>query len=81
MQLTLPPGWRAHLPPTINVGGKWGTYVARYDQEGATLHISRRIEGARGIHSPDALPDLVSWLRAIGRDDVPYLVLEREQTP
>jgi transglutaminase-like putative cysteine protease len=81
LELTLPRGWRAQLPPSVKVEGKWGAYVARYSQEGSLLHVHRRIEGARGIHPPDALPDLVSWLRAIGQDDVPYLVLEPGQNP
>jgi transglutaminase-like putative cysteine protease len=81
MQLSLPPGWRVQLPPSVNVTGKWGSYVARYAQEGTTLHVSRRLEGARGIHPPDAVADLAAWLRAIGQDDVPYLVIEPGQTP
>jgi hypothetical protein len=81
VRLSLPPGWRAQLPPSVNVTGKWGSYVARYTQEGATLHVSRRIEGARGVHPPEAVADLAAWLRAIGQDDVPYLVIEPGQTP
>jgi transglutaminase-like putative cysteine protease len=79
--LSLPPGWRVQLPPSVNVAGKWGSYVARYAQEGATLHVSRRIEGARGVHPPEAVADLAAWLRAIGQDDVPYLIIEPGQTP
>jgi hypothetical protein len=76
--LTLPEGWRVQLPPTVTVAGKWGSYTARYTQEGTTLTVSRRLEGARGIYPPEALPDLTAWLRAIGEDDVPYLVIEPE---
>jgi transglutaminase-like putative cysteine protease len=81
LQLSLPPGWRVQLPPSLNVTGKWGSYVANYAQEGRVLHVSRRLEGARGIHPPDAVADLAAWLRAIGQDDVPYLVIEPGQTP
>jgi transglutaminase-like putative cysteine protease len=76
--LTLPAGWRVQLPPTVTVTGKWGSYTARYTQEGTTLTVSRRLEGARGVYPPEALPDLAAWLRAIGKDDVPYLVIEPE---
>jgi transglutaminase-like putative cysteine protease len=76
--LTLPAGWRVQLPPTVTVTGKWGSYTARYTQEGTTLTVTRRLEGARGVHPPTALPDLAAWLRAIGKDDVPYLVIEPE---
>jgi transglutaminase-like putative cysteine protease len=81
LQLSLPPGWRVQLPPEVNVTGKWGSYVARYVQEGTTLHVSRRLSGARGIHPPEAVADLAAWLKAIGQDDVPYLVIEPGQTP
>jgi hypothetical protein len=77
----LPAGWLVQLPPSVNVTGKWGSYVARYAQEGTTLHVSRRIEGARGVHPPESVADLAAWLRAIGQDDVPYLVIEPGQTP
>jgi transglutaminase-like putative cysteine protease len=79
--LTLPAGWRVQLPPAIRVTGKWGTYSAQYDQEGTTLHLCRQLEGARGVYPPEALPDLTAWLRAIGKDDVPYLVIESGATP
>ena len=81
VRLSLPPGWRVQLPPSVKVTGKWGSYVARYDQEGTMLHVSQRIEGARGVHPPEAVADLAAWLRAIGQDDVPYLVIEPGQTP
>jgi hypothetical protein len=76
--LALPAGWAVQLPPTVTVSGKWGSYTARYTQEGNTLRVFRRLEGARGVYPPESLPDLTAWLRAIGRDDVPYLVIEPE---
>jgi hypothetical protein len=79
--LTLPEGWSVQLPPPISVTGKWGTYSALYQQEGTTLHLSRQLEGARGVYPPEALPDLTAWLRAIGKDDVPYLVIESGAAP
>ncbi|MFL5403480.1 MAG: DUF3857 domain-containing transglutaminase family protein [Gemmatimonadales bacterium] len=81
MELTLPDGWRVQLPPAVEVAGKWGNYAAKYTQEGTTLRVTRRIEGARGIYPPDSAPDLAAWLRAIGKDDVPYLVIEPSPTP
>lgn len=79
--LTLPPGWRAQLPGQVEVTGKWGRYSARYQQDGSTLRVSRLLEGARGVYPPEDLPDLTRWLRAIGQDDVSYLVLETSATP
>jgi uncharacterized protein DUF3857/transglutaminase superfamily protein len=81
LTLTLPAGWRADLPHAVSVTGKWGTYAAAYTQDGNRLHLTRRLEGARGIHPPEDLPDLVAWLRALAVDDVPYLVLEPAPTP
>jgi hypothetical protein len=74
--LSLPPGWRVQLPPPVEVTGKWGSYAASYHQDEATLRVTRYIEGARGIYPPEAVKDLSAWLRAIGKDDVPYLVIE-----
>ena len=81
IDLTLPAGWQVQLPPDIHVTGKWGTYTARYAQEGNSLRLSRRLEGARGVYPPEDLSDLTTWLREIARDDVTYLVLESGATP
>jgi hypothetical protein len=81
LSLTLPPGWRVHLPPPVTVTGKWGSYTARYAQDDSTLRVHRRLEGARGVYAPEAVADLAAWLRAVGQDDVPYLVLETGSTP
>jgi len=79
--LTLPPGWQAQLPPSVEERGKWGTYIATYQQEGQVLRLFRRLEGARGVYPPEDLYDLTAWFRAIAKDDVPYLVLETGATP
>jgi hypothetical protein len=79
--LTLPAGWRAHLPGEINAVSKWGTYLASYRQDENVLRISRRLVGARGIYPPGDLPDLTKWLRQVAQDDVSYLVIERGSTP
>jgi hypothetical protein len=79
--LNLPAGWRAQLPRDVEAIAKWGRYSAHYQQEGTTLSISRRLEGARGIYPPEDLPDLTAWLRKIAQDDVTYLVLESGSRP
>jgi hypothetical protein len=79
--LALPSGWRAELPRTVNVDGKWGHYATRYTQDGQTLHVVREFEGARGVYPPAAVGDLVSWLRAVAADDVPYIVIESGASP
>lgn len=75
LELTLPHGWRAQLPKPVSVSGVWGTYQASYTQEGDQLKLTRRLQGTRGVQPPEALPDLLHWLRAVAADDVPYLVL------
>jgi transglutaminase-like putative cysteine protease len=79
--LGLPSGWRVQLPPEVEVAGKWGSYSARYRQEGTTLHVSRRLAGARGIYPPEDLSDLAGWLRGIAQDDVSYLLIEPSPIP
>jgi transglutaminase-like putative cysteine protease len=81
IDLTLPAGWRVQLPPEVDVSSKWGSYTARYRQQGTNLRISRRLEGARGVYPPADLPDLTRWLREVARDDVTYLVMETGPTP
>jgi transglutaminase-like putative cysteine protease len=81
IELTLPPGWRVQLPHDVDVRGKWGSYSARYRQEGGTLQISRRLEGGRGVYPPQDLSDLTRWLRGLAEDDVSYLVIEANSTP
>jgi transglutaminase-like putative cysteine protease len=78
---TLPEGWRVQLPRNVSATGKWGSYLARYAQEGRTLRVSRRLEGTRGVYPPESITDLTTWFRAIGEDDVPYLVVEPGATP
>jgi hypothetical protein len=81
LRLALPSGWTVRVPPSIEVAGKWGSYTARYSQEGDTLAVIRRLEGARGIYPPGSLGDLAQWLRSIAQDDVPYLVIDARATP
>jgi transglutaminase-like putative cysteine protease len=81
IDLTLPVGWRVQLPPEVDFSSKWGSYTARYQQEGTRLRVSRRLEGARGVYPPADLPDLTRWLRGIAQDDVTYLVIETGPTP
>jgi transglutaminase-like putative cysteine protease len=81
LSLTLPPGWSVQLPRNVSATGKWGAYTARYTQEGRTLQVSRRLEGTRGVYPPDSVADLIAWLRAVGEDDVPYLLVDTGVIP
>jgi transglutaminase-like putative cysteine protease len=81
LSLALPSGWAVRLPSSIETTGKWGSYTARYRQEGDTLRVTRQLQGTRGIYPPDQLADLNRWLREVAQDDTPYLVLEPGSVP
>jgi hypothetical protein len=76
IRLTLPEGWRAQLPASDSVSGRWGRYVAHYTQEGQELRVTRYLEGTRGIYPPSDVKDLTEWLRALAQDDTAYLILK-----
>ncbi|MGH7568478.1 MAG: DUF3857 domain-containing protein [Gemmatimonadales bacterium] len=77
LRLTLPDGWRAHLPPSVAETSVFGTYSAVYAQEGRELRIRRRMAGRKGVEPPERVDALIAWLRAISKDDVKFIVLER----
>jgi hypothetical protein len=78
IQITLPAGWHAKLPPSVHVTGPFGTYTADYTQTGQLLQIVRHREGATGIYAPDRIKDLTAWLRQVGQDNAKYIVLEKQ---
>ncbi len=75
-RITLPEGWRARLPASLELSGPFGTYASTYEQNGRVLHIVRRTVGARGILPPARARDLLGFLRAISRDDPRLIILE-----
>jgi len=77
-EVTLPPGWRARLPQSFEASSPFGVYRTTYQQDGRVLRVSRFLTGFRGTLPGDRVEELVTWLRAVSRDDVPYLVLERQ---
>ncbi len=74
--LLLPPGWQARLPPDIDATSVFGHYRAHYAQVGRELTVERSIVGATGVQPPERISQLITWLRAIGQDDVRYIALE-----
>jgi len=74
--ITLPEGWHARLPASVHVTGAYGVYASTYAQNGRLLRIERGGSGVRGIQPPDSVADLVTFLRAIARDDARTIVLE-----
>ncbi|HEY5086030.1 MAG TPA: transglutaminase-like domain-containing protein, partial [Gemmatimonadaceae bacterium] len=76
-RVTLPEGWRARLPATVTATSVFGDYTTTYTQEGRDLVFNRRIVGGTGVFMPDRVNELVAWLRAIGHDDVKFIVLDK----
>ena len=77
LEMTLPVGWKAQLPPNVDAPSAFGRYTAEYRQDGRVLRITRRLVGAPGVQPPDQVGALLDWLKRIGTDDVRYVVLNR----
>jgi transglutaminase-like putative cysteine protease len=77
LTITLPPGWKAKLPPGISATSAFGSYASEYTQTGNVLRLSRKISGTRAVLPPERMPDLIAWLRQVGKDDARFIVLER----
>jgi len=76
LEVTLPARWTARLPEDVTATSQFGEYVATYRQEGDVLRITRRLTGHRGTASPEAVGELIGWLRDVSRDDVQVLILD-----
>lgn len=59
----------------------FGTYESTYTQTGRELVIMRRLTGGTGIFLPQRGPELLNWLRAIGRDDSKFIAIDKPATP
>lgn len=77
VRITLPDGWHARLPSSVNATSVFGHYEVIYRQDGRDLVIIHRTRGAKGIYPKERVGDLVSWLRECAKDRVPFIVLER----
>ena len=80
IELTLPTGWRARLPKSIDAPSPFGHYTVKYEQAGDKLRVTRRFSGARGVLPPERVGDLIAWFRQVGADNQDFIVLERAPT-
>ena len=78
VRITLPNGWVAKLPPSVEATGPFGIYSAEYTQAGNTLRILHRVGGVEGIYPPDKLGELTDWLKKVASDDPKFIVLEKK---
>ncbi len=77
VRVRLPAGWRATLPKNESVSGPPGTYEMTYAQVGDELRISRTLTGTRDVALASQMPQVIEWLRAVGKDDSKLIVLQR----
>jgi transglutaminase-like putative cysteine protease len=75
-RITLPEGWHARVPPNDSAPSIFGTYVSRYSQQGRDLVMTVVVSGNAGIYPPEKITDLIDWFRAIGKDRVPFIVID-----
>lgn len=75
LEVTLPEGWKATLPPAVDARSAFGHYVSSYSQEGRVLRVRRELRGWEGRQPKTEIDALIAWLKAITRDDVKFIVL------
>jgi hypothetical protein len=76
LRMTLPPGWRAELPPNVTETSQFGSYSAEYVQDGRELRVTRSMSGNQGTAPPESVDELITWVRAVSKDDVKFIVLQ-----
>jgi hypothetical protein len=77
LRLTLPEGWHAKLPPNVDAKSIYGEYQATYAQVGRELQITRSRTGTHGVFGADTYDALIDYLKAISKDDVKVIILEK----
>ncbi|HEU4629799.1 MAG TPA: DUF3857 domain-containing transglutaminase family protein [Gemmatimonadaceae bacterium] len=76
VRITLPDGWRAHLPEGVHATSVFGEFRSDHAQEGRVLVLRRKLAGARGIYPPERVAELTAWLRAMAKEDTRFIILE-----
>jgi hypothetical protein len=77
VRMRLPSGWRATLPKNETLSGLPGTYEVTYEQVGDELRMSRTLTGTRNVAPANRMPDVIAWLKTVGKDDAKLIVLQR----
>ena len=75
LRITLPAGWNAQLPHDVHATSVFGEFHSEYTQQGRDLMVHRSISGGRGVFAPDRISELVTWIRAMGKEDTRFIVL------
>jgi hypothetical protein len=75
LRLTLPAGWTAQLPKTVNATSEFGTYRVEFTQVGRTLRIVHTTTGGSGIYPPSDIGKLIDWFKEMATDDAQFIAL------
>ncbi|HEU0300601.1 MAG TPA: hypothetical protein VFR37_14120, partial [Longimicrobium sp.] len=75
-RVALPEGYRARLPQNVSAESAFGRYSAEFAQQGRELRVVRRYAGRRGTEPRARLPELLTFLRDMAKDDVVFIVVE-----
>jgi transglutaminase-like putative cysteine protease len=76
-RITLPAGWKAKLPPSVTANSAFGSYRSEYVQDGRVMRITRVFTDSKAVLPPERMPELIVWLRQIGKDDAKLVLLEK----
>jgi hypothetical protein len=79
-RITLPDGWKAKLPSSVTATSAFGGYRSEYVQDGRVMRITRVFTGSKAVLPPEKMPELIAWLRQIGKDDANHILLEGAPT-
>ncbi len=69
IEIALPEGWLADLPPSVTVDSRFGHYESSYTQEGRIMRLRRMSNGTTGVFEPESIQELVEFYQAVLDDD------------
>jgi transglutaminase-like putative cysteine protease len=77
LEITLPDGWKAELPPSVHEEGPWGLFRKSYTQDGNVLRIERHARGTSATLPPERIGDVTAMFRRLAADNASTLVIRR----
>lgn len=77
LKLTLPEGWEAQLPESVELATDFGRYRKVYRQEGRVLTVERFAGGGTQVIAPERVGELIEFLKGMMKDDAAVLVIVR----
>jgi hypothetical protein len=77
LKLTLPEGWEAQLPESVELDTDFGRYRKVYRQEGRVLTVERFAGGGTQVIAPERVGELIEFLKGMMKDDAAVLVIVR----